>query len=216
MLTSAGASCRIRMPILNYSKYSLLFTHSRDWTYHLQMISLSNLTLCVLMDDSVKILGTLNLMLSSNPWDTTYYFYVILNYFSYIFSYIYITDYFFHNQTICFSFFIKCLNWHIIIRQHQIPLEIVLGNHFPRTFRLSCLCCAVKTVQCNHHHHHVEPRISLTLSLHFSLSFIASDWSSGLHPLSSHRCCMYILAGRPALARPYVGVHRSTSLMGSM
>ena len=26
---------------------------------------------------------------------------------------------------------------------------------------------------------------------------------------------MYVLAGRPALARPYVGVHRSTSLMNS-
>ena len=26
---------------------------------------------------------------------------------------------------------------------------------------------------------------------------------------------MYVLAGRPAFARPYVGVHRSTSLMSS-
>ena len=39
-----------------------------------------------------------------------------------------------------------------------------------------------------HHHHHVVPlaRISLTLSRHFSLSFIASGRSSGLHPVSSH------------------------------
>ena len=58
-------------------------------------------------------------------------------------------------------------------------------------------------------------RISLTLSRHFSLSFIASGRSSGLHPVSSHSCCMYVLAGRPALARLYVGVDRSTSLMGS-
>ena len=58
-------------------------------------------------------------------------------------------------------------------------------------------------------------RISLTLSRHFSLSFIASGRSSGLHPVSSHSCCMYFLAGRPAFARPYVGVHRSTSLMSS-
>ena len=67
------------------------------------------------------------------------------------------------------------------------------------------------------HHHHVMPlaRISLTLSRHFSLSFIASGRSSGLHPVSSHSCCMYVLAGRPAFARPYVGVHRSTSLMSS-
>ena len=69
----------------------------------------------------------------------------------------------------------------------------------------------------NHHHHHVVPpvRISLTLSRHFSLSFIASGRSSGLHPVSSHSCCMYVRAGRPDFARPYVGVHRSTSLMSS-
>ena len=39
--------------------------------------------------------------------------------------------------------------------------------------------------------------------------------SSGLHPVSSHSCCMYVLAGRPAFAWPYVGVQRSTSLMSS-
>ena len=50
---------------------------------------------------------------------------------------------------------------------------------------------------------------------YFSLSFIASGRSSGLHPVSSYSCCMYVRAGRPALARPYVGVHRSTSLMSS-
>ena len=37
----------------------------------------------------------------------------------------------------------------------------------------------------------------------------------GLHPVSSHSCCMYVRTSRPALARPYVGVHRSTSLMSS-
>ena len=69
----------------------------------------------------------------------------------------------------------------------------------------------------HYHHHHVAPpaRISLTLSRHFSLSFIASGRSSGLHPVSSHSCCMYVRAGRPTLAHPYVGVHRSTSLMSS-
>ena len=43
-----------------------------------------------------------------------------------------------------------------------------------------------------HHHHHVVPpaRISLTISRHLSLSFIASGRSSGLHPVSSHSCCM--------------------------
>ena len=69
-----------------------------------------------------------------------------------------------------------------------------------------------------HHHHHrvvLVARISLTLSRHFSLSFIASGRSSGLHPVSSHSCWMYVRAGRPAFARLYVGVHKSTSLMSS-
>ena len=73
------------------------------------------------------------------------------------------------------------------------------------------------TYKINHHHHHIVPlaRISLTLSRHFSLSFIASGRSSGLHPVSSHSCCMYIPAGRSTFARPYVGVHRSSSLLSS-
>ena len=68
-----------------------------------------------------------------------------------------------------------------------------------------------------YHHHHVVPlaQIFLTLSRHFSLSFIASGRSSGLHPVSSHSCWMYVRAGHPAFAWPYVGVHRSTSLMSS-
>ena len=68
-----------------------------------------------------------------------------------------------------------------------------------------------------HHHHHVMlvARISLTLSRHFSLSFVVSGRSSGLHPVSSHSCWMYVRAGRPAFARPYDGVHRSTLLMSS-
>ena len=35
------------------------------------------------------------------------------------------------------------------------------------------------------------------------------------HPVSSHSCSMYVLPGRPAFARPYVGVQSSTSLMSS-
>ena len=58
-------------------------------------------------------------------------------------------------------------------------------------------------------------QISLTLSPHFSLSFIASGRFSGIYPVSSHSCCMYVLAGRPAFARPLLGVHTSTSLMSS-
>ena len=68
-----------------------------------------------------------------------------------------------------------------------------------------------------YHHHHVVPpvRISLTLSRFFSLSFIASGRSSGLQPVSSQSCCMYVRAGRPAFVQPYEGVHWSTSLKSS-
>ena len=68
-----------------------------------------------------------------------------------------------------------------------------------------------------YHHHHIvlAERISLTLSRHSSLSFIALGRSSGQHPVSSHSCWMYVRAGRPAFARPCVGIHKSTSLMSS-
>ena len=75
----------------------------------------------------------------------------------------------------------------------------------------SLVCCIDVYRNClcsyHHHHHHVVPlaRISLTLSRHFSLSFIASGRSLGLHPVSSHSCWMYVRAGRPAFARSYVG-----------
>ena len=69
----------------------------------------------------------------------------------------------------------------------------------------------------NHHHHHVAlvARISLTLTRNSSLSFIALGRSSGQHPVSSHSCWMFVRAGRPAFARPCVGVHKSTSFMSS-
>ena len=59
-----------------------------------------------------------------------------------------------------------------------------------------------------YHHDVRRARISLTLSLHVSLSFIAFGRSSGLHPVSSHSYCMNV----PAFDWPYAGVHRSTSL----
>ena len=67
------------------------------------------------------------------------------------------------------------------------------------------------------HHHHVAlvARISLILSRHSSLLFIALGRSSGQQPVSSHSCWMHVRAGRPAFARPCVGIHKSTSLMSS-
>ena len=83
-------------------------------------------------------------------------------------------------------------------------------------FYMSCIYIWM-CVKNHHHHHHVVlvAWISLTLSRHFSLSFIASGRSSGQHPLSSHSCWKYVRAGRPAFARPGVGVLKCTSLMSS-
>ena len=85
-------------------------------------------------------------------------------------------------------------------------------------FYLVLLIC-LYTFHHHHHHHHllVVPSawLSLTLSRYPSLSFIALDRSSGLHPVSSQSCCMKVRAGRPAFARPWEGVYWSTSLMSS-
>ena len=90
-------------------------------------------------------------------------------------------------------------------------LSSQLGVNQNRLFSLGKMTCL------HHHHHHVAlvARISLTLSRHSSLSFIALGRSSGQHPVSSHSCWMYVRAGRPAFARPCVGVHKSASLMSS-
>ena len=71
------------------------------------------------------------------------------------------------------------------------------------------------TPQCHHHLARLSAQISLTLSPHPSLSFVASGRSSGLHPVSTQSCYMYILAGHPAFAQPSEGIHKSTSLMSS-
>ena len=123
-----------------------------------------------------------------------------------------------------------------IVRIVSLSLRVAMNRSYqkqqsPSVFCIYvlCYCCDwdrrdyatlnLRKLICHHHHHHhhVVPlaRISLTLSRHFFRSFIASGRFSGLHPVSSHSCCMYFWAGRPAFARPYVGVHRSTSLMGS-
>ena len=93
----------------------------------------------------------------------------------------------------------------------------LLERHELISSPLSYVQIVEQTKLYHHHHHYVVPLtwISLTLSRYFSLSFTASGWSSGLHPVSSHSCCMCVRAGCPAFAWPYVGVHRSTSLMSS-
>ena len=72
-------------------------------------------------------------------------------------------------------------------------------------------CCSINH---HHHHHHVVPltRMSLTLSRQF-FAIVHHLRSLGLHPVSSHSSYMYVRAGRPAFARPYVGAYSCTSLM---
>ena len=97
----------------------------------------------------------------------------------------------------------------------NIPWHVTNPSHH----KYGCLASfpqIIGTSICTYHHNFVLwARISLTLSHHFFLSFIASGRSSNLHPVSSHSCWTYVRAGRPAFARPYAGVHRSTSLMSS-
>ena len=77
------------------------------------------------------------------------------------------------------------------------------------------LAFSIQNLLFHHHHATLSAQISLTLSRHPSLSSIASSRSSELHPISALSCCIYVLASRPAFARPCEGVHRSTSLMSS-
>ena len=104
-----------------------------------------------------------------------------------------------------------------LLVQFKISLSLSLSL-FPFWLEKKTILIFCFSARSNHHHHyHVVPqaRISLTLSRHISLSFIASGRSSGPHSVSSHSCWMYVRAGRQAFDRPYVGVHRSTSLMSS-
>ena len=68
-----------------------------------------------------------------------------------------------------------------------------------------------------YHHHHVAllAWISMTISLHPSLSLIILGRSSMQHPVSAQSWSMYVFAGRPTLACPCASFHRRKSLMSS-
>ena len=69
-----------------------------------------------------------------------------------------------------------------------------------------------KMVIHNHHQHVPLGRISLTLSRHFS-PIVHRLWLvfRATSRILTSSCCMYVcMYGRPAFARPYVGVHKST------
>ena len=81
-----------------------------------------------------------------------------------------------------------------------------------------------RVFQGTHHHHHQQQqqqhvelpvRISLNLSRHPSLSAFAPRRSSRLYPVLAQGCCIEVLAGCPAFAHPWEGVHRSILLMSS-
>ena len=91
----------------------------------------------------------------------------------------------------------------------RVDLLVKVANHYTTKHALIYIYIYI------YHHIALVARISLTLSRHSSLSFIALGRSSGQHPVSSHSCWMYVRAGRPAFARPCAGIHKSTSLMSS-
>ena len=81
---------------------------------------------------------------------------------------------------------------YILMYLHSYPYYTYL-KLCASSYCISKICVSnLPTYFLCHHHHQVVPpvRISLTLSRHFSLSFIASGRFSGLHPVSSHSCCM--------------------------
>ena len=83
--------------------------------------------------------------------------------------------------------------------------DLKLGSPIPFATMITILLSSPYSALCHHHHHIVlAARISLTLSRHSSLSFIALGRSSGQQPVSSHSCWMYVRAGRPAFARPCI------------
>ena len=135
-----------------------------------------------------------------------------------------------HSRTFCNPFKPFQIKWEVYFSK-ELCRSSLLCHRYDSTYICICIMWLynntnnLRTVvwlqitnNDNHHHHHhiaLVARISLTLSRHSSLSFIALGRSSGQHPVSSHSCWMYVRAGRPAFARPCVGVHKSTSLMSS-
>ena len=118
-----------------------------------------------------------------------------------------------------FDTFIHVLPVHITAHLAFRPCNLWVGDMeiFQGSMLYGCENDDLLTIYSHRDHDNVVPpvRISLTLSRYFSLSFTTSSRSSGLHPISSESCCIYVRDGRPAFAWPYVGVHRSTSLMSS-
>ena len=94
----------------------------------------------------------------------------------------------FANCAICVFFNQQNYRLHIQINIYIHIYIIYIYIHLVESCHYIYMCVCVRV--CVYHHHHVAlvARISLTLSRHSSLSFIALGRSSGQHPVSSHSC----------------------------
>ena len=108
------------------------------------------------------------------------------------------------HMTVCRQMTIIVWNY---LKPHFLKYLIETENNY--FLNIQAALWKLFSLNYNHYHYVVQlARISPTLSRYFSLSFISSGRSSGLNPVSSHSCCVYVRAGSPAFARPYVGVLR--------
>ena len=82
--------------------------------------------------------------------------------------------------------------WMVSTRPSTSKSSSPFSNPLVTFLNASITIDIIVTWMFHRHHHHVVPpaRISLTLSCHFSLSFIASGRPSGVHPVSLQSCCM--------------------------
>ena len=95
------------------------------------------------------------------------------------------------------------------------PIMISITVTFMFYILFSSLTSFSHSFSFSFHHVVLLAWISLALSRHPSLSFIAFGRSSRLHPVSAQSCCILVLAGHPILARSCEEVHRSILLMSS-
>ena len=78
-----------------------------------------------------------------------------------------------------------------------------------KILRFQLFCILVSQVLCIRYvgliiHHHRTKRYPRPSFANSPFSFLASGRSSGLHPVSSQTCCIYVRAARPVFAQPYV------------
>ena len=106
-------------------------------------------------------------------------------------------------------FLIKEFKYYYIWKIYSLTQNTLLSKQF---LSLSPSLSLIRKHTRRHHHHHHEIILSLSLSCSLHLSTTLSR-SSKLYPVSVHSWCSYVLAGRPTLVCPCVGVHKKTLLV---